>query len=112
MLKVEFYDCSEIRMGSPYQICSLRVGGGWLAKLGDRPWQNKVAHSADGRIVALVYWDIVRNEPGFRVLAINTQSGQITESGRVAGCCDSISWDGGRFSFRTFDGHESNLAVN
>jgi hypothetical protein len=105
MIKIEFSNCSEIRMGSPYQVCTLNIDAEWGARLGERDWQDRAAHSPDGRFVGLVYWDIL-NSPGFRIMLLDTKTKRVNESERIAGCCDSITWKNNGISYQTSDGHE------
>ena len=46
MLRVRFERCREIRMGSPYQACRLRLEGEWTPSLPDEGWIRVSAFSS------------------------------------------------------------------
>jgi hypothetical protein len=101
-MKVGFYDCMEIRMGSAFQICRLRIRGPWIPRL-QEDWQDRVAHSPDGRFTALVAWAIdEKNEPGFRIVVLDEQRQRIIRSRRIRGCCEEIGWEDGGVTYRSF----------
>lgn len=88
-----FDDCAEIRMGSPFRLCRLRLEGSWIPPVPkDQGWQNLSATSPDGRFVALIRWDIVANDPGFRVLDVDCSDRKVRTSERIHGCCESLAW--------------------
>jgi len=89
-------------MGSPYNACDLRLSGQWIPRLPDVTWQDKLACSPDGSYVALVYWDFVDNQPGFRVVVIDTISQLVSEYGQSEGCCDRLWWDDEGLHWQTF----------
>jgi len=101
-LQVEFANCREIRMGSPYNACDLQLRGKWLPHLPNVTWQDRSAHSPDSRYIALVYWDIVNNQPGFRVVVIDTIAKTVSEHDRIEGCCDRLWWDDQGLHWRVF----------
>lgn len=100
---VRFLEPVEIRMGSPYCACRVRLSGRWVPELPDygEGFQNIKAWSPDGNYLALVQWRIsMQNEPGFRIFTIAIQERRITKSRRIRGCCQSLNWDGGAFTYR------------
>ena len=102
-LMPRFSNYAEIRMGSPYQSCKLTLEGPWVPELPDRAWQDIWAYDPKGRFLAFIAWDIDQdNEPGFRVLVIDTKSKTTTESLRFAGCCNSIQWSSTGFRLDIF----------
>lgn len=93
MLRAYFDDCAEIRMGSPFRLCRLRLDGPWIPPvLNDDGWQNLSAASPNGRFVGLVRWDIVSNNPGFRILTVDCRDRKVQTSERIDGCCESLAW--------------------
>jgi hypothetical protein len=93
MLQVYFDDCAEIRMGSPFRLCRLRLDGPWIPPVpNDEGWQNLTASSPNGRFVGLVRWDIVANDPGFRILTVDCRDRTVQTSERGDGCCESLAW--------------------
>ncbi len=102
MLEVRFQDCTEIRMGSPFRVCQLALRGPWIPTLGNHEWQDVTATSPDGRFVGLVYWDTVRNEPGFHIVTVDCSNQRVAISARLSGCCQGLAWTGDTFEARVF----------
>lgn len=94
MNKVEFFDRSEIRMGSPFNICQLRLQLAWSPQLPDGGWQDLWAESPDGRFVALILWHVPENRPGFIVYTLDNLEHTVTRSAPQSGCCEKVWWDG------------------
>jgi len=102
MIKPDFFECIEIRMGSPFKACNLRLVGEWAPELPYETWQDVWATSKDKRILGLIAWDIdEKNNPGFRIVVVNERKRTITTSDRIPGCCLSISWEGSGFKYET-----------
>jgi len=98
MLRAYFDDCTEIRMGSPFRLCRLRLDGSWIPPVpNDLGWQNLSATSPNGRFVALVRWDHVANNPGFRILTVDCRDHTVQTTERTPGCCESLAWRDGVF---------------
>jgi hypothetical protein len=96
-------NCAEIRMGSPYQVCDLKLKGSWVPKLPKYDCQNIFSQSSDRRYLALVAWDINKNNsPGFKIVIIDSKEKTISETDRIRGCCDTIQWDGVGFTYKIF----------
>jgi hypothetical protein len=97
-LRAYFDDCEEVRMGSRFQACRLRLEGSWIPPVpNDEDWQNLSATSPDGRFVALVRWDVGGNEPGFRILTVDCRDRAVQTTERILGCCESVAWRDGVF---------------
>lgn len=79
-------------MGSPYSCCDIVLSGEWIPSLGKRSWQPVHAYNPDGNILVLVEWQIVNNNPGFRLVVIDEQRRTIQEHARISGCCESLTW--------------------
>jgi hypothetical protein len=101
-LTVQFIDCSEVRMGSPYDCCNIKLEGSWIPQLPEGDWQNISASSPDGRFLGLVRWSSPGNQPGFYVFTIDLQDRAVRKSSRIKGCCESPWWEGARFKWRAF----------
>ncbi len=101
MLKIEFYNIGEVRMGSPYNICHLRISADWLLNLPDNDWQDLTAYRNDKEAVALVRWDTPGNCPGFRIVVVDNSKRTIEISDRFHGCCCELRWaDNGHIFWR------------
>lgn len=101
-IRVRFADVSEVRMGSPYNVCRVVLSGQWVPDLPDdgSGFQDRAAWSTDGDFLGLVQWAAGRNEPGFRVLIVDVQNRTLTRSRRIAGCCTSLIWSAGGFEYQ------------
>ena len=54
-LKIRFINRQEIRMGSPYRCCGIRLYGAWIPDIPiDENYQDIKAWSDDGKYLALV----------------------------------------------------------
>jgi len=113
-IRVKFVDAVEIRMGSPYSICKVRLTGKWVPKLpGDGDdYQNLRAWSSDGGSLALIRWDHRGNDPGFRVVIVAVAQQRVRMSARVKGCCESLEWKNGAFNYRSFVLSQGQIAVD
>ncbi|RLC83959.1 MAG: hypothetical protein DRI37_09615 [Chloroflexi bacterium] len=99
-IEVEFYNCGEVRMGSPFNACKIRLRGRWIPELPqDVTWQDRIAQSPDGQYTALVYWDTPKNEPGFRVVTVDELNKTVCQSERVLGLCKEIWWGNNQFEW-------------
>jgi hypothetical protein len=91
-LDIRFEGCAEIRMGSPFRACTLRLQGDWVPDLpADWNWQEIVARSPDGALVGLGRFLTTNNEPGFQVVTIDRRARAVTTSNRIAGICRGLS---------------------
>lgn len=95
MKEVDFLDCGEIRMGSPYNECRIRLTLGWQPPIPTSGFQDLCAASPDGRYLALVRWDTPNNEPGFIVFTLDNEEQTVSYSPRQRGCCDKLWWENG-----------------
>lgn len=113
-IRVRFVEASEIRMGSPFKHCRVVLSGRWVPELPDcgDGFQDLSAWSPAGEHLGLVRWDIDRNnEPGFRVLIVGLALRTVTQSRRVTGCCETLAWSDGGFSYRAFKVVQGRVAV-
>jgi len=92
MINVEFVDLSEIRMGSPYNVCKLHLSGSWIPDLPGTDWQDLQACWDGGTLVALVRWDTPGNRPGFRIWVLDGREKTVWTSDRYPGCCRNLEW--------------------
>lgn len=89
-------------MGSPFNACEIRIHGDWIPQLPEAVWQDKHAESPDRRYVALVQWAHVDNNPGFRIVTIDTQSHSVSIGERNRGCCESLEWASDGLRWKAF----------
>ena len=101
-MKVEFNNCQEIRMGSPFRVCEVVFTGLWRPKVPNDGWQNLQAESPDGRYVALVQWAANANRPGFVIYIFDTVAHNVRRLERVDGCCERIWWNGAHIQWSVF----------
>jgi len=102
--EIKFKHISEIRHGSPYNIAELTHTPYRNINLkANNDWQDKQSWSPNGNYVALVKWDQIKGYPGFIVILLDTNSGEMNESNRIQGCCDKIILDNDLYvKYQTF----------
>ena len=93
-LGIRFHHATEIRMGSPYQLCRIRWSGAWTPNLPTTDWQDWAVWREDGSVVALVRWDTPGNQAGFRIVVIDCVARTVETSERFPGCCEALAWVG------------------
>ncbi len=95
MIQASFFDCDEIRMGSPYQIYQIERIGEWfpLHLMGRDDWVKFEGHNRDGRYFALAFWETVNNEPWHSVVLIDSAKRCDSSSERLQGCCESLQFE-------------------
>src|SRR6266702_8812789 len=111
MVTPHFSHCHEIRMGSPFQICRLRLTGDWTPILEECGWLPLYCRSSDGRYWGLVEWDTAGNMPGFRVVLIDENRKSVDSSRRILGCCESLTWGDEVIHWQAFPESQGMLAV-
>jgi hypothetical protein len=111
MIAVQFLNCGEIRMGSPFQMCGLRLTGEWTPNLGEYGWQPLYARSPDGRYLALVEWDTAGNTPGFRLVRIDEKQKSFETSQRILGCCEALNWQDDAIFWKAFPGTQGIIEI-
>ena len=92
---------SEIRMGSPYKTCELKLTGTDL-KLPKNGWSDKFAWTKDSKVLALIQWDFENNEPGFQFYIIDTLTDKLTKSERIIGLVNSIKINNDKILYNKF----------
>jgi len=92
---------SEIRMGSPYKTCELKLTGTDL-KLPKNGWSDKFAWTKDSKVLALIQWDFENNEPGFHFYIIDPQTDKLTKSERIMGLVNSIKINNNKILYNKF----------
>jgi hypothetical protein len=96
-LRVRFEGCEEIRIGSPYHACTLRLDGEWTPALPADGWIRISAFSPDRRFTGLAHWDSRDNAPGFRIFTIDCVERNYELSDRIDGYCQSLAWSDDKF---------------
>lgn len=92
--EIKFDTISEIRHGSPYNVARVSIIGDANFKIiPNNHWQDIQAWSDNSQYLALVNWDFIESNPGFRVHLFDTQSGELIKTDRIKGCCHSLKID-------------------
>jgi hypothetical protein len=94
VIRVRFLGATEIRMGSPFRVCRIRLTGTWLPELPVTDWQDVAARRDDGKALALVRWDTSGNVPGFHIVVLDAARRRVRTSRRIFGCCSGLRWVG------------------
>ena len=111
MITAHFSDCFEVRMGSPFQMCRLRLEGEWTPNLDELGWLPLCSHSPDGRYLGLVEWDTAKNVPRFRVVVVDMKLKTVERSESISGCCESISLSDSEVFWKAFPGSQGSIAL-
>jgi hypothetical protein len=88
--QVNFIEPREVRMGSPYNLCSIKVSGSNKLHLEENAWQDKLAWSKDFKYLVLIKWNFEKNEPSFHFVIYNVETGENKISERIFGLLNDI----------------------
>jgi hypothetical protein len=91
MYRYEFYNRREIRMGSPFNICDLRLQGDYIPDLSGFEFQDIAISSTNRQIVYLIVWSVTDNKPGFKVLKLDEAEQSMVSSSEIKGFCCQLS---------------------
>ncbi len=95
MYNVSFYDLSEVRMASSFNVAKIKIANGYFPasmvdKAGEFQDKSLVTKSEE---LFLVQWDIFQGLPRFRVLKVSDAEKRVYRSKRLNGCCESLQID-------------------
>ncbi len=109
MLNVRFRNHGEIRMGSPFNLYSIKLNGEWVPDLPKHGWQNTHAKIPDSRYLVLTSWETTGNIPGFYFVLVDTVKKSYVRSEVFSGCCTKLEWmdDGVLWEAWSIDGDKS-----
>ncbi len=111
-MKIRLRSEGEIRMGSPYQLCRMKVEASWDPDLPFDELDRRKAESPNGRFVALVAWDLGGvNFPRIRLVVLDDERQQVTTSALLDGACEELTWTGTGFRCATHLGAELELRL-
>jgi len=103
MIKAEFLNVNEMRMGSPYMVAEKVNVIGWDGHLNEWEYQNIFHYDQKYRIGVLIKWDVDNNgNPGFKPIVIHEGTNKLTEIPRIEGCCDKIFTENNKIYFEVF----------
>ena len=91
---VQFNDMVEIRMGSPFNVGSVKISGGYSPELPAMAYQDLSLLTEDKHVIFLVRW-ISANEPQFVVQKIDDRSKTSIDSQPIPGCCQGLTFSNG-----------------
>lgn len=89
--EIKFVSVREIRIGSLYNGCDIKLIGQTIIKLEAAWWQDKFAWSDDNNYLVLIKWNLDNNDPGFHFVIFNTRTGISHTSERIMGMVNSLS---------------------
>lgn len=99
---------SEIRMGSPFNLAKIYLGGNYNPDLSGFDFQDIHCLNPSGTVAYLVQWEIKANEPGFRIIRICEIERSVQRSDRYIGCCESLRFvDEARLVVKIFADNKS-----
>ncbi len=90
MYEFRFYDATEIRMGSPYNLAKIEIKGNFLPDTEGFDFQDKATISEDGHRLVLIEWTVSKNNPGFRVWDVDGRTRSVKKSEVLEGCCEKL----------------------
>ena len=91
-VEIKLSNISEVRMGSPYNMCDIEIISAANFQLPKSGWQDKYAWSEDFKKLALIRWDFTNNEPGFRLYIVNFETNLFQEFSRSLGLPKNVSF--------------------
>lgn len=112
-IKVEFIDKMEIRMGSPFNHCKIKMQGFSLPELGEGGFQDLLSWGNDNKYLVLVKWNVnTRNEPGFNIYVADTNIEEVIFStDRISGICKSVELIDNELKYVIFENGEETEQV-
>ncbi len=88
---ISFNIISEIRHGSPYNIAHLMIDRDFPFQINIKEsWQDKYSWSPNKYGLVLIKWDIVENNPAFKIYTFDLKNKKLEISNRINGCCHKI----------------------
>ena len=93
MFTLSFKNCSEIRMGSPFNMADVELTGEYIPDLSRYSFQDIGLVNPAKDTVYLVQWETTNNEPGFIVWQIRERDRSISKSDRISGFCKDLQLD-------------------
>jgi len=93
-MEIVFTDRRQVRKGSPYRVCRLRLAGRGWPDLDRGRYQDIQAWSDDRSRLALAQWKPLGQAPGFVVVVADRARNGVYRSMRMRGCCQSIRFLG------------------
>ena len=100
--KLGFRDISEIRMGSPFNKAVVTLTGSFIPSLEGHEFQDVGVVFDHGERCALCQWDLVENEPRFKIWIIDQKSKGVSISQPIDGACISIEQLNGELTIKTW----------
>ena len=88
-------------MGSPYMMADLNLEGIDI-EIPNACWQDKFAMSKDRKYIALISFDLAKNQPGFEIYIIDTDRKKITKTKRILGLVNKIRIEDRKIKFNKF----------
>ncbi|MBD1397810.1 hypothetical protein H9Q13_11600 [Pontibacter sp. JH31] len=101
-LQIDFINPREIRMGSPYLLCEIKLSGRTNINLENNAWQDLSLWTDDNKYLILVKWNLEKNEPGFNFVIFNIATGDNVISERIMGCLNSMEVENGKIRYNKF----------
>jgi hypothetical protein len=100
--QIKVSNASEIRMGSPYNTCSIELIGFNKVELPKNGWQDKYAWNEKSDHLVLIKWSFENNNPGYALYLINISEGKIQQSPRFQGLLNDVMLNGKKAKINKF----------
>ncbi|TQI71201.1 hypothetical protein JM79_2128 [Gramella sp. Hel_I_59] len=88
---IRFNIISEVRHGSPYNIAHLIIDEDFPFQIKSKEsWQDKYCYSINKNGLVLIKWEIVANNPAFKIYTFDLKNKELDISNCINGCCHKI----------------------
>jgi len=88
--KLSFNNISEVRMGSPFNKANVTLVGSYVPSLAGKEFQDVGLVCKNGIKCAIVQWDLVENEPRFKIWILDQETEKASISEPIVGACISL----------------------
>jgi hypothetical protein len=73
-----------------YNYCDIILSGAGKIQIPETKWQDKFAWTNDSKSLVLVEWSETENVPAFVLVKVNTETGEIKKSIKMAGAINTL----------------------
>lgn len=109
---IKYEALGEIRMGSPYNGANVILDGEFIPDMSELTFQDKGIVSNDGFTCYLIQWDMIDNNPGYKIWKIDAKDRKISKSKHIDGCCDDINLNDSGVTVKTWKWDSSKKCEN
>jgi hypothetical protein len=89
-IEIKFLNCTEVRMGSPFQTCTVSVEIDGIQVFIGHDFLPSSQEFEEKNMIILAKWDSLLNKPEYKLLRIDTATATISWSEHLEGIFQSI----------------------